>query len=348
MNNEKVKESIKNVLSGIASSVHNDNAEMYRQFADDPIIKDAVAEIKKGDIDDFFYRVIYPFNNLINGIALEELIINDPRDSYEIAFILKNADMVENHFAKLFERYEGSFASVDKARVVRRSLFNFYRSGQKIEFNYNQKYTYHLPVKIFKDHESIVNLFEGIISFTYGNPDKYLMALKNIIAQGDEANRKEKEYVKSIITAYENIDKNFKLNEIMTKFIAFIADVDIKGLKHKYMDMGNVFGKDENLCVAYEIIQLFADKTNIEIPLSCATAHTVIEYAIYLQSIIVSNIPEFEKTIEWFAIDEYSAGKDIPMSDDIFMMFEKVFSAWKAEKRIWPKKMNITGLKARK
>lgn len=59
--------------------------------------------------------------------------------------------------------------------------------GDKIEFNYNSEYTYHLPKKVFTTHEEIVMFFESLIHLYMGRPGKYFVAYDRIVnaSKGD-------------------------------------------------------------------------------------------------------------------------------------------------------------------
>jgi len=62
-----------------------------------------------------------------------------------------------------------------------KALIEFYRTGEKIQWNYKQEYTFHLPKEIFETHEKIITFYEGLKNLFYGNPTKYLEVMKEII-----------------------------------------------------------------------------------------------------------------------------------------------------------------------
>ena len=98
----------------------------------------------------------------------------------EIRFIYMNYTYITNHFDFWFEKIEGSACSHDKTKTVIRKIINFYLYNEIINFDYNQEYTYHLPKKIFKGHDSIVNFYQSIKHLYYGKPNKYMTELLNI------------------------------------------------------------------------------------------------------------------------------------------------------------------------
>ncbi len=69
----------------------------------------------------------------------------------------------------------------DKTRTIIKRLIDFYENGIRIEFDYTQEYTFHLPKIIFKIHEDIIEFYEGLKFLqNTGNPLKYLNAIKNL------------------------------------------------------------------------------------------------------------------------------------------------------------------------
>ncbi len=74
-----------------------------------------------------------------------------------------------------------SFQEIANNELFVKALICFYTTGKKIEFNYDGEYTYHLPGKIFKDHDLIVEYFEGIWGLYYGNHNKYIVAVGKVI-----------------------------------------------------------------------------------------------------------------------------------------------------------------------
>lgn len=166
------KESLLNVLEGLSSSIDKENLELYKKLLDNSPL------LQKGEIDDpedFWYAVIYPFKNFVESVILEEISHN--RD---VLFIYTNHSLIERHFTKMFEKFEGPACSVDKARTMVKSLIAHFKTGQEIELNYSQEYTYHLPSTIFKTHDDIFAFYKALKSLFYGSPDLYLNELVKI------------------------------------------------------------------------------------------------------------------------------------------------------------------------
>jgi hypothetical protein len=163
-------EAIKDFLNTMSDSIENDKIELFKKVIDSSDIK------HYSNPDEFFYAVLYPWDKFISGFLKSTLKAN--RD---VEFLFKHSQYIDRHFYNLFGKYEGSACSADKSRTIVNRLLKFYATGEKIEFDYEGEYTYHLPKKIFKSHDHIVNFYEGLKSLLYGNPQKYIEALKVVL-----------------------------------------------------------------------------------------------------------------------------------------------------------------------
>ena len=166
MNTEQIKDFITTLTEGIEKS----NLEMYIKIIESHEIKEFSTP------EEFHVAVLYQWDKFIRGLLKQALNANK-----DVEFIYKNYRYIEMHLINLFQRYEGSFACADKTRTVINSLVEFYTIGNKIEFNYEGEYTYHLPRKILTTHEEIIGYFEGLRGVYYGYPQKYLEELQAII-----------------------------------------------------------------------------------------------------------------------------------------------------------------------
>lgn len=159
-------------LNGLVESASNESRDMYSQLSNDPLVQQASEAVKKGDTDGFFFTLPYLVEQLITGIVEKELP-NNP----DAQFLMANSHFIECHMDKLFSRFEGMACSHDKTRTVMRELMRFFNTGQKIEFNFSQQYTFHLPTKVLNTHEKAVRYFKALQFIYYGNPDLYLQEM---------------------------------------------------------------------------------------------------------------------------------------------------------------------------
>lgn len=165
-------DSIKSVLSAMHDVIGKENAELYERLADENI------KVDINDHESFFYQIIYPFHRYVSGL-ISTLISTDNN----VEFILTHSDYLENAFRHWIVRAEGSACCADKSRTIMRRLLDFYRDGTKIVFDYDAEYTYHLPKKLFREHQEIVLFYEALQHMYYGDPKRYLTQMMLIIAQ---------------------------------------------------------------------------------------------------------------------------------------------------------------------
>lgn len=163
-------EVIKDFLNSIADSIEKEKIELFEKIIDSSEIK------QYENPNEFFYAVLYPWEKFISGFLKSTLNAN--RD---VEFIWKHSEFIYRHFRNLFEKYEGSACCADKSRTIVNRLLKYYANGEKIEFDYDAEYTYHLPKNIFKSHDHIIVFYEGLKSLLYGRPEKYLEALKVVL-----------------------------------------------------------------------------------------------------------------------------------------------------------------------
>lgn len=167
--NKVDNEKIKDLFEALNNAFEKEDNENYEQIKD--LIKANVSTPEK-----FHYSFTYKIQRIISV-----LIKKDAVHQSELVFLYENYDMVNLHFQKLFQKYEGWACSADKSRTITCHLARFFRTGKYIEFDYSQEYTYHLPEKIFKTHDEIFTMFYGIWCFSIGNPIPYIENLKTLL-----------------------------------------------------------------------------------------------------------------------------------------------------------------------
>lgn len=163
-------ESIKNVLSGMLGNIEQDKIDLYHKIISEN------EKIKIDDYDTFYYSLIYPYKQFLEGLISVEL-----SNKREVKFILLHSQYIERHFNKIIVDKEGSACSSDKSRTIVRRLMNWFEKGERIEFDYEGEYTYHLPKTVFKTHEEIVAFYEALENLYYGNAQKYLNEMLTLI-----------------------------------------------------------------------------------------------------------------------------------------------------------------------
>lgn len=168
---------LSNVINGLLGAIDDQNREAFKTLAETPAIVEALGKVRDGDVDGFFYSLLYPLENAIDGLLSSEL----PGNS-KAQFLFSQGQFVERHFQKLFNKHEGSACCADKSRTIVRSLLRFLTTGKRIEFNYEAEYTYHLPKRIFRTHDDIVTFYDALQRLYYGHPDPYLAFMRQMDA----------------------------------------------------------------------------------------------------------------------------------------------------------------------
>jgi len=166
------EDAIKNVLSAMSESIGKENVELYQKLIDGSGFK------KAEGIEEFFYMLIYPHQKFLKGLIDCEISKND-----SVKFIYLHHSFIEHNFVKIIQDVEGSACSADKSRTILRALCNWFIKGERIDWNYEQEYTFHLPKKVFTTHEEIVGFYKGLENLYYGNYVPYLGELKKLISK---------------------------------------------------------------------------------------------------------------------------------------------------------------------
>lgn len=172
MSSHDISDGLKAVFSGILDSKKQDDIATFEAFESSDACQRAIAAIDKLDYDQFYFSLFYPYHQLIDGL-LERALPGANRAH----FILEKSQFIENHLSKLFSNYEGGACSTDKARTVIKQALRFHITGTEVKFDWQQKYTYHLPEKILTTHASVVEFLDALQRLYYGMPEQYLSAL---------------------------------------------------------------------------------------------------------------------------------------------------------------------------
>jgi len=176
------KKAFTEALGGVLDALSKGNSEAFEAVENHAAVQKAIDLAKAGKFEEFYFALMYPFEQVMDSIAQRAL-----PESRNAQFLMKHSEFVESHFVNLIEKYEGRACSADKSRTILSHLLAFFIKGKRIEFNYAQEYTYHLPKKIFTTHEEILGFFEGVQRLYYGRPDEYLKALMETMKKGSDS-----------------------------------------------------------------------------------------------------------------------------------------------------------------
>ena len=172
---EATKDSIKTVISALSDAIVGDSISSYESVKDNPIFVDAAKYIESGMIDEFTYLFVNAMEDPINGLVASKLNGNE-----KAQFLFLKHAFIESSFLYFIKKVEGWPCSSDKSGAIISKLYQFFINGKNIEFDLNGKYTYHIPKKVFTNHDEIIRFFDGLYSLYYGDPEKYVSAVADM------------------------------------------------------------------------------------------------------------------------------------------------------------------------
>lgn len=178
------------IMRAIAETADRDSLTIFRSVADSPSLAAAAAAARRGDVERFNLEVS-PIDKAINGLLMS--VLPDARDAH---FLFRQSAFIERHYRGVIQKYEGSVCCADKSRNVMRALCVFLISGTEIVFDRTAQYTFNQPMRVFVEHAEIVDFFNALKRFYYGDPMPYLRALETITARMKQAAPSDAEQVK--------------------------------------------------------------------------------------------------------------------------------------------------------
>lgn len=165
-----------NIAAIFEADLDADAQSRYRSVAETPVMAAGRTAVRKGDLDNFYYTVQQPFEQVIEGLLATEI----PGTAEEARFLFQNSRFVEAHFLSLIQQHDGSVCCYDKVSTVLGAILEYLRTGKEISFNYTQERTYQLPRRVFRDHASIMRFFLSLIPLFNGNANSYMQALLSL------------------------------------------------------------------------------------------------------------------------------------------------------------------------
>lgn len=168
---ESLEKGLTSIFDHLLQGAEKEQIELYKSLYGG---KDIAKSCK--DFNTFHHTFVYPHTKFLKGLLKSEVSKND-----DVVFLFLNSRMIEQSFLFWIERIEGSASCADKSTTIVRRLIDFYANGTKIEWDYEQEYTFHLPKKVFTTHDGIVSFYQAIrfLSIT-GNPKKYLEVIQEL------------------------------------------------------------------------------------------------------------------------------------------------------------------------
>lgn len=102
-------DAIKSVLGALLAGVDADNKLSLERASAVPEVMLARQAIQNNDPERFYFALMYPISQVVDGLLALELPLSDPA-----RFLFKHSQYLERHLAAIFSRFEGGACSVDK------------------------------------------------------------------------------------------------------------------------------------------------------------------------------------------------------------------------------------------
>ena len=151
-----------------------DNQAAYLAASKLDIIKQAKKAADMQEYQKLYYDLIYPFHKLCEGMLSHY-------NSKTRFFLLYGESFCHNHFSRLFERYEGSACSSDKAgHLVHMCILASIHEGNiGLESELTNDHFW-IPKKILRTIKEVIALGDAVISLYYGNPQDYITIINEL------------------------------------------------------------------------------------------------------------------------------------------------------------------------
>jgi hypothetical protein len=169
---------LENVISALAGGIRREALDAAVNASDQMEVAEALDAVADGNADGFYMPLQYPFVQMLEGLAQMALPGSEAGQ-----FLLTNSKFVETQFLAVIQRHEGSLCCFDKAGFLLNSLLDFFKSGKEIVFDTEQKYTFHLPKKVFTTQTEIVVFFDAVYCLYYGQTGPFVKILAAIDAK---------------------------------------------------------------------------------------------------------------------------------------------------------------------
>ena len=169
MNNDT---EIGDVLYGILDATNMGKKELFVSLCEHPVLQKASEYAAAGSPENFRFSLPYRLDRIVDGL-LETVIPKKP----EAQFIFRHYQFLELNFKAVIQKFEGHCCCADKSRTILQRLTRYYLTGDEIQFNNNDIYSFSYPKIVFTTHTEIVEFFDALRNLYYGRPELYLEAL---------------------------------------------------------------------------------------------------------------------------------------------------------------------------
>ena len=169
------KDEVTKMLTNFVESLEQENMEEVKKTFPDYLL----LEYKNAfDTDKGMYSSFVKSKE--NGILMN-IMDKEDLSKRELKLFYSYYDFIRNHIKTIVKMKEGSSCSSDKAGWVLINLEHYLKTGESIEPDYSQEYTYHLPKIVLNDTNTIYKFFKSLISLYYGNSKEYFLMYNQFI-----------------------------------------------------------------------------------------------------------------------------------------------------------------------
>lgn len=165
------------VLVGLLDALAADSKKAYAAVREHPAVQVAAEAARTGEVDDFQHILLYPLEQLVDGLLETELPGN-----HRAQFLLKQSDFVECHFQSIIRQREGGACCADKSGWILEVLARHLLTGHAIDVDRSDPKAYWVPKTVFGSQEDILEFFDALCRLYAGQPEAYLKALAKVLA----------------------------------------------------------------------------------------------------------------------------------------------------------------------
>lgn len=174
MKNDDIKQAIGAMFDALISGSDNEAKENYG----DKIKELAKIEHLK-DMEDYSCLIEFKIDEILRQVVSElNKEVTDRNKIFELYFLYKNYQYIDNNLSNLVRKKEGSSCCVDKSRWLIKRYREYILNGTIPDMTINEK-CYWKPH--FGTGQQWMNLCEGLDHFYCGNPSKYLQSLNELM-----------------------------------------------------------------------------------------------------------------------------------------------------------------------
>ena len=166
---------IESTLESLLNVIARQEGETLTTIEHLPQIQAATQCIKNGDPKGFYFALQYGVKQMEGRLLADHGLSSDAR------FLFQEGNFIRSHIRRLIEDHEGSSCCGDKTSYMMSCILKSLKTNEEIRHDREQKYTFHIPTRVFQNHASTMAFFKSLISLHMGRPDSYLIARAEVV-----------------------------------------------------------------------------------------------------------------------------------------------------------------------